>query len=433
LLSFSDRRRLVDALLDCNCIATPQSRDAIIGGLNKNIRSRIARRGNIRQDVESLVSACLEFARGIESLLETVRYYEGEPSMAWRRLEQVARETLPESYQTENSAIDRVLNRSDSIDFRNWDRSEETFESQLSVVIERLKLFRLSSFEFETVTLDARGKVKERRKLQARQFLEELAPSVTLSMVEIPGGQFMMGSPKDEAERRDSEEPQHRIAVSPFFIGKFAITQAQWRVVAGWPRIERELKPEPSYFPHGNRRTPADDERPVEEVSWEDALEFCARLSRKTGRSYRLPTEAEWEYACRARTTTPFAFGETITHKIVNYYSEYPYAKAKKAKPRGETAPVGSLGVANAFGLFDMHGNVWEWCEDMWHSNYRGEGAPTDGSAWLSGGDSSYRVLRGGSWLYAGGLCRSAGRNLSLPDVRLNHFGFRVVVAARTP
>src|SRR5262249_41460412 len=163
---------------------------------------------------------------------------------------------------------------------------------------------------------------KERRKLQARQFFEELAPGVTLSMVEIPGGQFMMGSPEDEAERRDNEEPQHRVAVSPFFIGKFAITLPQWRVVAGWRRIERELKPEPSFVPHDKRRTTADDERPVEQVSWEDALEFCARLSRKTGRSYRLPTEAEWEYACRARTTTPFAFGETITHEIVNYDSE---------------------------------------------------------------------------------------------------------------
>ena len=293
--------------------------------------------------------------------------------------------------------------------------------------------FALSTFEFETVTLDAWGKIKERRKLQARQFLEELAPGVTLSMGEIPGGQFMMGSPEDEAERRNNEGPLHRVAISPFFMGKFAITQAQWRVVARWTKIERELKPEPSYFPENKRRRPADDERPVEQVSWEDAQEFCARLSRKTGRSYRLPTEAEWEYACRAGTTTPFAFGETITHEIVNYQSEHPYAKVKKAKPRNETVPVGSLSAANAFGLFEMHGNIWEWCEDVMHNNY--QGAPTDGSAWLSRGGSILRVLRGGSWVNDGGSCRSAFRSsLGYPDARVFiYLGFRVVVAARTP
>jgi formylglycine-generating enzyme required for sulfatase activity/tetratricopeptide (TPR) repeat protein len=291
--------------------------------------------------------------------------------------------------------------------------------------------FALSTFEFETVTLDALGNVNERRKLQARQFLEELAPGVTLSMVEIPGGEFLMGSPEHEAGRFHSEGPRRRVAISPFFIGKFAITQAQWRVVAGWSKIERELKPDPSHFPQGKRRTPEDDERPVEQVSWEDAREFCARLSLITGRSYRLPSEAEWECACRAGTTTPFAFGETITHEIVNYNSEYPYARAKKANPRGETVPGGSLGVANACGLFDMHGNVWEWCEDVWHSNY--QGAPTDGSPWLGGGDSSYRVVRGGLWNSHGDVCRSAYRSLYRPGDRLHKFGFRVVVAGRTP
>ncbi len=286
-------------------------------------------------------------------------------------------------------------------------------------------------FKFETVTLDAHGKVIEHRASQANQFLEELAPGVTLAMVEIPGGQFTMGAPESEAEIYPSERPEHEVKVSPFFMGKFAITQAQWRVVAGSPRIERALKSEPSYFPQDNRRSHADDERPVEQVSWEDAREFCARLSRKTGRSYRLPTEAEWEYACRAGTRTPFAFGETATPKFVNYNGGFPYGKAPKGEYRKETVPAGSLGVANAFGLYDMHGNVWEWCQDVWHDNY--QGAPTDGSAWLSGGDSRFRVLRGGSWNIYGSSCRSAYRINYYPDARDFYLGFRVVVAARTP
>src|SRR5262249_34944611 len=152
---------------------------------------------------------------------------------------------------------------------------------------------------------------------------------------------------------------------------------------------------------------------------------------KRTSRAYRLPSEAEWEYACRAGTTTAFTLGETITREVANYDSQSPYAKEKKQPYRGETIPVGSLGVANAFGLYDMHGNVWEWCEDKWHVNY--EGAPTDGSAWLSGGDSNLLVLRGGSWFDHSILCRSAYRYLNVPVARPYNFGFRVVIGARTP
>jgi formylglycine-generating enzyme required for sulfatase activity/Flp pilus assembly protein TadD len=280
----------------------------------------------------------------------------------------------------------------------------------------------LSTFEFETVTLDERGEVKERRKGQARQFLEELAPNVMLAMVEIPGGKFMMGSPESEAERSDNEGPRHEVTVPPFYISKFAITQAEWRVVAGWEKVKRNLKPDPSFFKR--------DDGPVENVNWKAAKEFCARLAKKTGRQYRLPSEAEWEYACRAGTTTPFAFGETITPELVNYNGAYPYAEAKKGKNRRETIPVGSLGVASAFGLFDMHGNMWEWCEDMWNSDYNG--APTDGSAWLSGGGSSIRVLRGGSYINFARDCRSAYR-FNYDARYLNRASaFRVVVSART-
>jgi formylglycine-generating enzyme required for sulfatase activity len=266
----------------------------------------------------------------------------------------------------------------------------------------------LRVFQFETLTLDKQGKKVETRRLAAYQFIEELEGGVKLKMVEIPAGAFKMGSPEGEGDL--DERPQHEVSVPSFYIGKFAVTQAQWRVVAAWPRVTRDLKPDPSRF---NR-----DDRPVERVSWEDAQEFCARLSQKTKRAYRLPSEAEWEYACRAGTTSSFAFGHTITKEIVNYDGK-------------ETVAVGSLGVANAFGLYDMHGNVWEWCEDVWHETYRN--APRDGSSWLSGGDSGLRVLRGGSWFNHSINCRSANRNGLRPDAINLDIGFRVVVGARVP
>ena len=219
-----------------------------------------------------------------------------------------------------------------------------------------------------------------------------------------------------------TEMPQHEVSVPPFFIGKFQITQAQWRTVARFPKVRIDLKLDPSGF--------KGDTLPVESISWDDAQEFCARLSRRTGKLYRLPTEAEWEYACRAGTLTPFAFGETISPEVVNYDGGYPYAIAKKGTDRAKTTPVGSLGVANAFGLFDMHGNVWEWCEDVWHENY--DDAPEDGSAWLSGGDSSLRVLRGGSWSVNGRFCRSSNRYGILPGGIYGNVGVRVVMSART-
>ncbi len=271
----------------------------------------------------------------------------------------------------------------------------------------------LSTFEFEVVGLDAQGDVVERRKRSAQYFSEDLG-GVKLEMVEIQGGNFEMGSNEEE-----SEQPVHRVTISPFYIGKFTITQKQWGAVADRERVESELERDPSHF--------KGDDRPVESVSWFDAVEFCARLAKKTGHAYRLPTEAEWEYACRAGTTTPFAFGETITPEFVNYNGEHPYGKAMKGKNRGETVPVGSLGVANAFGLFDMHGNVWEWCGD-WYGEYPSE-SQTDPTGQEEGG---FRVLRGGSFGLNGYLCRSAYRYDYPPDVRLYDLGFRVVVPART-
>jgi formylglycine-generating enzyme required for sulfatase activity len=163
---------------------------------------------------------------------------------------------------------------------------------------------------------------------------------------------------------------------------------------------------------------------PVERVNWYKAKEFCKRLSEKTGREYRLPSEAEWEYACRAGTTTPFYFGETITTDLANYDGDYTYGNGPEGVDREKTTPVGSF-PPNAFGLYDMHGNVWEWCEDVWHENY--EGAPNDGRPWLTGGNHNRRVLRGGSWTYNPRFCRCANRYWLNPDFDFNYYGFRVV------
>jgi formylglycine-generating enzyme required for sulfatase activity len=264
---------------------------------------------------------------------------------------------------------------------------------------------------------------EENRNTNSRQratgFIEDIGNGVQLEMVAIPGGTFTMGSPATEKESYNRERPQHQVTLQPFFMGKFPVTQAQWRAVAALEQVNRELEPNPSYFKGENR--------PVERISWYDAKEFCDRLSRKTGKPYHLPSEAQWEYACRAGTTTPFHFGETITTDLANYRGSVSYSSGSKGIYREETTPVGSFGVANAFGLYDTHGNVWEWCADHWHSNY--EGAPTNGSAWLVDNDNHPRLLRGGSWYVAPDNCRSAYRYYDYPDSRYNGIGFRVVCA----
>ncbi|HAA28919.1 MAG TPA: peptidase C14 [Cyanobacteria bacterium UBA8553] len=283
----------------------------------------------------------------------------------------------------------------------------------------------LQVFEFDEVTVNANGQVINRRRSQAECFIEDLGNGVTLEMVAIPGGTFQMGSPITEAKHHDSESPQHQVTVKPFFMGKYPVTQAQWGAVAKLPQVKQSIDLDPSHF--------KGDDLPVEKVSWYDAAEFCSRLSKKMGREYRLPSEAEWEYACRAGTTTPFHFGETITADLANYDGSSTYGFGSRGRYRKETTSVGSFQVANAFGLYDMHGNVWEWCADHWHDNY--EGAPLDGSAWINKtNDNHYRLLRGGSWYVISGLCRCAYRNYVVPDSdSYNAFGFRVVCgAART-
>jgi formylglycine-generating enzyme required for sulfatase activity len=245
-------------------------------------------------------------------------------------------------------------------------------------------------------------------------YEQELAKGLAITMVQIPAGSFQMGSPGTEAERADDEGPQHRVQLQSFFLGQTPVTQVQWQVVAGWPKQQLELEPQPSRFQEPNR--------PVERVSWNDAVEFCRRLSARTGRDYGLPSEAQWEYACRAGGTTPFAFGETLTPELANYDWTETYASGPKGVSRQQTTEVGSF-PANAWGLHDMHGNVWELCLDFWNGSYGG--APADGSAWTVGMRSS-RLLRGGSWGSHPRDCRSAFRSLNLPDNRDFYFGFRV-------
>ena len=275
----------------------------------------------------------------------------------------------------------------------------------------------LYPFEFETVQVDEKGKIVSREQGRAFAFKETLAPDIGLEMVAIPSGKFIMGSPASERGRYENERPQHQVTVQPFFIGKYPVTQSCWRVIANTSQIERKLKPKPSLF--------KGDNLPVEQVSWEEAIEFCQRLSRETGRDYRLPTEAEWEYACRAGTTTPFYFGKTITGKLASYFTDVTsYLRERKIETESETTPVGIF-PPNQFGLYDMHGNVCEWCLDYWHDNY--QGAPTNGSAWLSENDDDGRILRGGCWYFPPRHCRSASRLIGSPDAGAIGDGLRVV------
>ncbi len=236
------------------------------------------------------------------------------------------------------------------------------------------------------------------------------------------GGSFVMGSPPVEPERLEREGPQHRVTLSDFYLGRYPVTQAQWRFVAGLPLVYRELNPDPAQF--------KGDDRPVEMISWFDALEFCDRLSQYTGRHYRLPTEAEWEYACRAGTTTPFHFGETLSSELANYGSSATYNGGPQGDCIDATTPVRHFAVSNRFGLCDMHGNVYDWCQDQWHDRY--DGAPTDGSAWE---DEEIEALvkglvRGGAWNEPPRDCRSADRYLYESHSSSNYVGFRVACSA---
>ncbi|NCR64980.1 MAG: formylglycine-generating enzyme family protein, partial [Microcystis aeruginosa LG11-05] len=230
-------------------------------------------------------------------------------------------------------------------------------------------------------------------------FTENLPNGLTLEMVGLPAGQFLMGSPDSDPDAESFEKPQHLVKINSFAIGKYPVTQAQYQAVMGTN-------------PSGFENNP---QNPVEQVSWDDAQAFCQKLSQITGKTYRLPTEAEWEYACRAGTTTRYYFGDDANQ--LEDYAWYSGNSQQTTHPVGQKRP-------NAFGLYDMHGNVWEWCEDDWHDNYIG--APKDGSAWLTN-DNDYRIRRGGSWFRGPNRCRSAYRACDGRRGDYDHYGFRVV------
>ncbi|MBD2560091.1 MULTISPECIES: SUMF1/EgtB/PvdO family nonheme iron enzyme [Nostoc] len=271
---------------------------------------------------------------------------------------------------------------------------------------------KLQRFQFDVITFDKQGNENSRTRKAAEFFSENLGKGVLLEMVKIPSGAFQMGSPEGKGD--NNEKPQHTVRVLAFLIGKYPVTQAQWRAVAALPQVKIALNAQPSRF--------KGDSRPVEKVSWDEAVEFCQRLSVVTGHSYRLPSEAEWEYACRAGTTTEFYFGETLTPKLAPCKANLGMALLTMFG--GETASVGSY-LPNAFGLYDMHGNVWEWCADHWHDNY--VSAPTDGTAWTVNGNSEKRIVRGGSWIDNPAYCGAATRFYVSPAVRDDNVGFRVV------
>jgi formylglycine-generating enzyme required for sulfatase activity len=237
-------------------------------------------------------------------------------------------------------------------------------------------------------------------------------------MVLVPAGRFLMGSPDSEAERSDNEGPRRQVSISrPFYLGVYPVTQRECEAVMG---------KNPAHFHSGNGGSP---DHPVEQVSWTDAVEFCRRLShlppeKVAGRLYRLPTEAEWEYACRAGTTTPFWWGEGASSNQANFNGQNPYGGAAQGPHLQRTTRVGSY-HPNPWGLFDVHGNVYEWCSDWFDENYYqlGENNDPQGPKWGQG-----RVLRGGSWLYGGNGCRAAFRTSNDPDFRWKPIGFRVAL-----
>lgn len=381
-------------------------------------------------------------------------FNEDSLKLEWQHLCQVDRE------------FDRVLNKMVAPDYRqryaNATEALNAIESLISPPQQQVKTPpppvspsakptlgvktpKLTRIQFASVRLDNYGNIVDRPAGSAEIFTEDLGNGVKLTMVKIPAGKFVMG--QTETKRWDliipydltaQELPQHQVNISEFYIGQNLITQAQWLAIMGsnrswWQAI---INPNPSRF-KGN------DLLPVEQVSWLDAMNFCQKLSQKTGKIYRLPSEAQWEYGCRAGTNTSFSFGDKITPTVVNYGGN-PYTITEnrifmnktnsvnrfsaKSRNLDKTTPVGSF-PPNLFGLYDLHGNLSEWCLDEWTDSYNG--APTDGSARKSG--SRQRLVRGGSWLDRESTCRSANRQSHAMSFRCCNIGFRVVCVFLAP
>lgn len=304
---------------------------------------------------------------------------------------------------------------------------------------------QLRSVSLDLITVDERGVRSQPQKFEVRVFTEALGYGGAFDMVSIPPGSFTMGSPPDEEDRQPNEDPQHRVTLASFFMSAAPVAQAQWAavVLAHPDAIERLLPPAPAFF--------RGVDLPVESVTWNQAREFCLRLAAITGRAYRLPSEAEWEYACRAGTKDAFCYGPTITPELANYcgtggavcgniegksiasdtyagvrYRSGSYGQGPAGVFRGTTTRSGMF-PPNRFGLFDMHGNVWEWCLDVASESYAD--VPLDGSPNYDGPSDGERVLRGGSWSHNPAICRAAYRDFQNRDSAgwPGRIGFRVV------
>ncbi|MBL1177539.1 SUMF1/EgtB/PvdO family nonheme iron enzyme [Pantanalinema sp. GBBB05] len=293
-------------------------------------------------------------------------------------------------------------------------KNTRALEEQINQPINLPIISNTQIFNFEVISIDAQGR-EVARCLKQSQFLIEDLGDTEIEMVVIPGGEYLMGS--SERKPSSNELPTHLVTVKPFLMSKYPITKAQWKAVSNLPQICQKLRKLPTRSGGANH--------PVIQVSWYEAIEFCNRLSKKTSYTYRLPTEAEWEYACRAKTTTPFHFGETITSEIANFDGNFPYHSEGKGINRGKPTQVNMFQFANPFGLFDLHGNVWEWCQDSWCENY--ENAPNNGEAQLDCKENPNRVIRGGSWVNEAYKCRSACRNFGDANHASDNTGFRIV------
>jgi len=296
-------------------------------------------------------------------------------------------------------------------------RISENLQKLREVIEQPLILSTLADsreFDFEVVALDAKDTPIDQFKKKSKVLIEE-CNGQKFEMVLIPGGSFLMGAGEKNAPK--SELPLHNVTVNPFLISKYPVTKAQWKAVAQLPQIERKLLKLPS-------RSGGMD-HPVVQISWDDAIEFCKRLSEHLKVQYRLPTEAEWEYACRGYSLTPFTFGESITLDLANFDGTYNSQLGGEIVARGRTTSVKTFPFANNFGLYDLHGNVWEWCIDHWHEDYTE--APNDGSAWIDSSRNDEHVIRGGSWKNTPTFCRSASRSSDTHDHKSDNVGFRIV------
>jgi formylglycine-generating enzyme required for sulfatase activity len=274
-----------------------------------------------------------------------------------------------------------------------------------------MKSISLQEFSFESPQVNRRGEIIETQARRAYQYAESLGSGIQLIMVAIPGGSFRMGS---LLHSFPEERPPHWVVLPAFFLAQHPVTQSEWLSVMG--------KLPPCRFPGAHL--------PVDNLSYQDTQNFCHRLSQTTGKPYRLPSEAEWEYACCAGTVTPYSTGETITTGMANYCGEHVYLDEPRGLYRHITTPPGSF-PPNSFGLEDMHGNLWEICADSWHPDY--EGAPSGVEPWENGGEAGFCVARGGSWHEPPENCRSSVRLRTLKSERDDFYGFRPALSGDTP